>query len=526
MAVPAADDREASGAPAAGRPRGASLRLQAIASTAGNVAFFATLFVLTPLSIRELGAEGWGIWQLVGATAAYASLLSLALGTAIHYQVAYHLARGDVARLATAFTNARFYLGAAGLLLLALLFGAGEPLIRSLVEPALRGPAWSALVASVGLTAVSLPLRIYPSTLGGMQRLDLYGLIQFASALLLLPAIYLGFSAGMGLSTFVFLMTLGSLLPILPSWILARRLLPRGCLRFTRFDLPLFRELLAYSLSSLVYVAGTVVLYQTMKFVAAWRCGGAAAAGDMGLVISIVQTLGVVFVPLLGTLHARFGQLHGDERFDEIRELLERALVATGLLLVPGIVFLLAESPTIFEAWVGSELGETSLRELALATRIMLLGQAAYVFALPCYYALLGMGEHRPFGIGMLVAAVVNAVAGWFVAGVFPRVAALGLVFAIATTLLAGLVTFPFALRRFPIALTRVLARALLFPLAVSLLGLAAMRLKPASGQPMLELLGDGVLFSVCVVPWLEVARRRFLRANSHLSVAAETGRS
>jgi O-antigen/teichoic acid export membrane protein len=491
---------------------GASLRIQAVANTAGNLAFFTAIFLLTPLAIRELGDEGWGIWQLVGATTAYATLLALGLGTAIHYQVAYNLARGDVDRLAIAFTNARVYLGAAAVVLLLLLAVVGKPLLRSLIEAKDIERAWSGLLMTIVPTALTLPLRIYPSSLGGLGRLDIIGVIQALSAAALAAAVWIGFHEGMGLPGFALVMTIGALLPMFPSWVLAHRLLPRGCLRFTRIDRVLFRELIGYSVNSFIYVFGTVVLYQTMKFVAAWRCGGVTAAGEIGLAISIVQTLGVVFVPLFTTLLARFGQLHGTGQADAMRQLLVRSLIASGLLVIPSSFFLLWDADAIFRAWVGAELSARSLADVILATRLMLVGQAAYVFALPSYNALLGIGQHRSFAIGMLATAVANALIGWLVAGLFPRIASLAIVFTVAMLGLVLLVTVPAARLHFRIAHKPVLIRGLLAPLGASLPGAAILSLRPQLGRPIVDLLVDAVLFSASAAPCLEIARRRFLQ--------------
>ena len=57
-------------------PRPASLRLSAVASAVGNLSFFGVVFLLTPIAIRAFGEDGWGIWQLVGATTAYSALLN------------------------------------------------------------------------------------------------------------------------------------------------------------------------------------------------------------------------------------------------------------------------------------------------------------------------------------------------------------------------------------------------------------------------------------------------------------------
>jgi O-antigen/teichoic acid export membrane protein len=493
-------------------PRPASLRLQAVANVAGNLSLNVVFFLLTPLALRRLGEEGWGIWQIVSAATAYAMQVNLGLGTAIHQQVAYQVARRDWGQLARAFTGGRLYLAAAGALLILLVAAFGRPLAASLVGPDHAELAFEALVLTIGLTAVTLPLRLFPSALMGLQRGDLWGLVQVVCSMVLFVAVWAGFARGMELPGFALVMTSGPLLAAVPCWLLVRRLLPREALAWRVPSRALLRELVGFGLSTLVFVLGTVVLYQTMKFVAAWRCGGAEAAGRMGLAVSIVHTVGTLVTPLVVTLHARFGQLHGEGRRDDARVLLERGLVVTALLVVPGTVFLMADAREVFDAWVGGAVAPEVVSELARTTRWMLLGQGLYLMALPGYSALVGAGQHRAFGITMLVAAAANAGLGFLVTGFQARIEALGAVFGLVVGVLSLGVTFPLALRRLPIPLGRLVGRVLLVPLAIALPGVAAVWWNAPRGHPVLDLVSDALLFGLLTAPGWEWARRRIVQ--------------
>lgn len=476
----------------------------------GNLSYFGAVFLLTPIAIRQLGAEAWGIWQLVGASAAYAHLLNLSLGTALHYQVAFRTASGDFSRLAIVFTNVRLYLLLAGLLLLAALALGGRPFVNALVEPRLAGVAYAALCVSIGLTSLDLQFRLWGSALGGLQRMDLYGALQLVGALLLFGAVALGFRSGLGLVGFTALMTLGPSVASLLSYFPARRLLPRNALRLVRPEWPLFREMVAYSLSTILYSAGAVVLYQTMKFVASLRCGGPEAAGRMGLAISLAQTLSVVFTPAVSALHSRVSQLFGEGRLAEVPPLLERALVALGLVLVPSVAFLAIDTPAIFAAWLGGAVTPAQQAELAATTRLLFVGHAFYVAVLPFYYALLGVGEHRVFGLGMMGIALLNTALGWLVAGASGRIESLALVYGFLMLGLATLVTVPAAMRRFALPLRRILLRGVAAPLLAALPAGFAVAWRPRLGQPLADLALDAVLFVALSAPALEFARRRY----------------
>jgi O-antigen/teichoic acid export membrane protein len=491
-------------------PRRPSLRLNAAAWTLSNLAYFGVVFLVTPIALRELGPETWGIWQLVGASAIYAQLLNLSLGTATHYQVAYRTASGDHAGLATALTNVRLYLLGAGLLLLAALALVGRPFVEALVPPAQVELAWSGLVVAIGLTSLDLQTRLAGSVLIGLQRNDLYAVFQTLGAAVLFTAVVLGFRSGMGLRGFAAVMTFGPMFAALCSWVAYRRLLPPESLRWVRPRWALFREMIGYSLSTILYMAGSVVLYQTMKFLAALRCGGPEAAGHMGLAISLAQTVSVVFTPAVGVLHSRVGQLHGERRLDQVPPLLERAYLGLGLLLVPSIVFLVIDAPAIFAAWVGGSVSAETLAALSSTTRLLFVGHGFYIAALPFYYALLGIGQHRVFGVGMLAIAALNTALGWLVAGALPRIEALAAVYGVLMLALAGGVTGPAGLRRFPLSLGRLFTRALCAPLAAAVPGALALVLHPRLGHPLLDLGLDVVLFVGLCLPGLELARRRF----------------
>ena len=499
-------------------PRRVGLGLNALASTAGNLVHFGVIVLITPLAVRELGADGWGIWQLVGAAAIYGQLLNLSLGTAIHYQVSVRTARGDSAGLARVLTNVRVYMLVAGVTLLLGLALFGRPFVDFVVlEPHQRSLAWSALVVSIVLTSLDFQLRMFGSVLAGLQRMDLHSAFQILGAALLLAAIWFGFRSGMTLVGFAALMTIAPGASGALSVLAARRLVPRGSLRLVRFDLALFREMVSYSLSTVLYTAGAVVLYQTMKLLAARSCGGPVAAGQMGLAISVAQALAVVFTPGVAVIQARVGQLQGESRIDEVPALLERILTLLGMALVPSLIFLMLDTRLIFEAWLTGTEAMAALGDLTATTRLLLVGHGLYIAALPFYFTLLGVGQHRVFGIGMFAIAVTNTALGALATSIWPHIEALGFVYSLLMLALVLLVTGPAALRRFPVPLARVLWRAVLVPALAALRAVYALSSRARSGHPKLDLLVDGALFGLLCLPGLELARRRFgLALNLH----------
>ena len=186
-----------------------------------------------------------------------------------------------------------------------------------------------------------------------------------------------------------------SFAPILPSslgWLALQLTLPKGSMRWRGVDPTFLREMIGYSLNTLAYTAGTVVLFQSVKLIASWRCGGAAAAGHVGLAINVVHVVSVLFLPLAGVLHTRLSDLHMRGQWVEGQRLVQQSVAGIALLAVPSTIFLVMEARVLLHAWLGSTLDSATLDVIATTTRRMLVGEGFYVLSLPFFYALVGVG--------------------------------------------------------------------------------------------------------------------------------------
>lgn len=508
--------------PATGRapaePRGA-LRLwtrlrgrvgvDALLNTGGTIGYYVAVVVATPAAIRSLGDEGWGAWQIVGATSAYALLLNLGLSSAIAFHVSGATARRDLRALGDAIASARTLLLLSAAVVVAALAVGARPLVASLVEPRLFDVAFRSLWVSVALTAALIPSSIFTSVVAGLRRFELLGSFRLGAGFAILAIAWLGLPLGLGLFGFAVWMTIASNLPVLASWLAARRLLPRDCFRWRRLEGRLVRQMLGYSFSTVLYTTGLALLYQGLKFLASWRAGGLVAAGQMGLVVSLVQTLSVVFVPLAAVLQPRVSQLHASGNDAAIPPLLRSSLRACAMLAVPAVVFAVLETDTILRAWVGGAIAAGAIDEMARTGRWMLIGQGLYAVFLPCFYALLGIGQHRLFGLGMLASGALTLALGWWATAAHPALEPLGLAFGGCLAALVLLVTTPLALRSFGIGPLDGIARPLAVPLLCIAPGVLAVALRPRLADPRLDLALAALLFALGALPaWLWFGRR------------------
>src|SRR5688572_2913004 len=83
-------------------------------------------FVVTPIVVRSLGIEGYGIWSFLNGLLAYSELLYLGLGSAVVKYVAQYRARNDVAGINRLASVVGSIYGLLGLISLTTLIGISQ----------------------------------------------------------------------------------------------------------------------------------------------------------------------------------------------------------------------------------------------------------------------------------------------------------------------------------------------------------------------------------------------------------------
>ena len=500
----------AEGLDAARAGHSSRISINAILNATGSLSYYVAVVLITPLAIGALGEHVWGIWQLVGAVTSYALLVDLGLQSAVSYHVAAAVANDDAEGLGKSIHTARTYMLGAGLSIAVVFVLVGSPLVSVLVPESDHALALRALLCSTVLTGLTLPWRAYSSVIFGIQRLDLIARFRLGTAILLFAVVASGFWLGrLDLLGFVVVMSVAPVAPGLLSWIAARRLFPRSVLAWRRMDWPYLREMFAYSINTVLYTTGSTILYQSLKVLAAWTAGGTIAAARMGLAVSIVQILSVLFVPLVSVIQPRAADLANRGRADQLAPLLHRSLATIGAVATPIILFIAVEGTTLFSAWVGNAVDAEGIASLARTSLYMLPGQWLFIVFLPCFYALAGLGEHRGFGVMMIGTGVLNAAGGALAALHSPSNEALALVFSGAMTSMVVFYTVPVALRRFSIGLVTTLRDALAVPVVAALPGVASVWIRPRMDEPLLDLIVAGVGFGLLALPGFLLAIRR-----------------
>lgn len=203
---------------------------------------------VTPILVRGLGKEGYGVWGLATSAVQYFTLLQFGFGRAAVRHVAADHERGDTDRLRTVIATSVFSLmvpGAFVLLIspgLAFLF----PLVFN-VPHSLMVPAMVVVVLSAIDLACAIPSDTFGATLIGLQRYDLLNLTVASTSIAQAAAWVVIIALGGGLIPLAVAMLAFSLAGQTSRYLFARRILQMDVLKPRYFDRMMVRPLLSMS---------------------------------------------------------------------------------------------------------------------------------------------------------------------------------------------------------------------------------------------------------------------------------------
>lgn len=320
--------------------------------------------VVTPLVVRSLGAERFGLFALVLGAGGYA--LGLTPARAVVRQLAGYRANDQLGRAGELLATATLLTVALGALLgLALALGAdwlAGAVLR--VAPDLRESAAQAL----RVAALGVPLGMLAQTFGAvpqaLRRIDLYGRLTTLLAVVLIGGNGLLAWFGFGVVALVGWSVATSAAGALAFLVVTRRLLP-GAWPGWRLDPSLARSLLRFSAGVTAYQTfGTLLLL----FERAWiqRELGSAAVAYFVVPMTIavflhaaVASLALAFFPLASEADARVD-------LPRLRAVYARASKYAAALIAWAVVTLSVTGRPLLELWLGADFAQRSATVLTL----------------------------------------------------------------------------------------------------------------------------------------------------------------
>ena len=412
--------------------------------------------VVTPLVIRALDRELYGLWSFLNGLLVYSDLLYLGIGIALSKQVARHSVTGNhvaINRLASVVLS---ILTVVGLLCFLVMTG------LSAVVPSLLGSPMAVESARAATyTCVLLGVQLfcffssttYIAILVGYDRFDLVNLGRLSTLAFRFVLVGVALQASSPLLGLAILMTIAVMLDFAVVRFLAHRV---------SHDLELFpvrprsdelRLLYGFGLQSfLIQLSSKLISYTDVTVIAVSL--GAASVGLYVLPLQLVEYLRIALGGISGVLMPR---LTGMAMREDVQALRAAYLQSTRLVaivaafIISNMLWLAVPFLTI---WVGPEFGGPARPIIACLAGATLLHVFSSLVALPFYQA---MGIMAMPAKVLMVEAVVNLV----LSVILVRVMGINGV-ALATLLPALLVSF--------VVLPRYLCSKLSLPVAALLL--------------------------------------------------------
>lgn len=388
--------------PASGRRQ---LSRNAVASAVQTVVSAGLMFVLYREVLREVGADGLGVWSVVLASTGAVRIGELGLtGSAVKY-AAGRLARGkpDAASrvIETTVLSVAVVIGVLALGAYAVL-----PRLLPVFIPEQGIEAALALVpyacVSFWLAAVAGAVQ---SGLDGCGRIDLRnGIVLGAQVVYVVLGWVLVRTDGLvGLA--VAQIVQGGLLAV-GAWVLIRHVLSAAPALPWRWDRPLFREMLGYGLQ--FQTLGVLrMLYEPTTKALLSRYGGLDAAGLYEIATLVVTKIRALLIAAQQALTPEVASLE-ETHPEEVDRVLAVADGLNWYLCVPVFALAAAVAPLVSEVMIG----QVEMAFVVFAA-LLSLGWFANAISGPIFFVMLGTGQMRGVVAAHATTGVVNLLAGW-----------------------------------------------------------------------------------------------------------------
>lgn len=365
--------------------------------------------IISPLIIRRLGPERYGVWALVYSMTSYYGLIDFGMRSAVVRYTAHYRARRENDQLNALINTTLLYFSMVSLLLMAVTVALWHQAgwLNSLfrVHPPLREEfRWLILVVGFGI-AVGMSQGVFSGGIEGFQRFDLGNRMRISiSAMRILGWLSL-LLAGYGLVAMGMWMLLAAVALFLAYFVCFRRIFPEWKLSWGSIRFSVFKQAAGYGGQSFLATMGMRSLDQTPSLLIGYF-RGTAEVGYYNFPLRLVQyaseavsNVGFVAAPQSAALAATGQQA----RVARLGIYSNRYCLA---LYMPLLVYMLVYGQELFAVWLRPGFAARSAPLLPVLFAGFAAGQAAQF----CSSAILfGMGKQRGYAAAVLAEAVASA---------------------------------------------------------------------------------------------------------------------
>jgi O-antigen/teichoic acid export membrane protein len=361
-------------------------------------------FFLTPMVIRSLGRDAYGIWILAASTVSYLNLLDLGLRSAVIRFVSKAHAQGNAQEVRNAIGAALWFriLVAAGVGIISIGLAFAFPYMFRLPGDLQRAAQITVLLCALGV-AVTLVSGVYGAVLAAIHRFDILSTVGMFQTALRAGGIIFIIRSGRGLLSLA-VWELAVIVIIAVTTILASfKLFPESRVQIAKPETGILKRIWSYSFTTFLLMIAVQVVMNTDNLV----IGGFLSVGMVvfysigGSLITystqVVSGLSTTFTPLASTMEAT-------GRHESLQKLLIRGTQATLALALPISVTLLLRGRTFIGLWMGYEYSHVS----GTVLQILLISQYLNIANGTGTNIAMAMDKHGPAVKAALIEAAMN----------------------------------------------------------------------------------------------------------------------
>jgi O-antigen/teichoic acid export membrane protein len=333
----------------------------------------AVVFVTTPLMVRYLGRDDYGLWIVGLAIIGYFRLLDLGVSLSGNRFLSQAIGSGKPERYRELFLTLSYLYNRIGVaaLVFTLILSFFVPIWLP-KESVITETRW--IILGLGLsTAIRFWTQIFEVVLKSHLRYDLIGIASILKALLQGGLIIFFLTSGHGLETLLLIFVATDVLDQLLLFGFSRRIYPEGRVRLVKSPPADVRPLLRYSATAMVNsVAGNL------------RSGiDPLIIGHIsGLALVPVYSIGSRFLSIFsdvinaifgGNFLAAFSQLDGRNDGESLVRNFLKSVRFSSAIAVTGGSFLVIFGPDFIERWIGPSFADSGLVLTILAAPTVLM---------------------------------------------------------------------------------------------------------------------------------------------------------
>jgi O-antigen/teichoic acid export membrane protein len=368
-----------------------------------NALSVGSALVLTPMVIRGVGSQAYGVWILINQISGYAGVLDLGVQPAVTKYVARARSVGDRDELRRLISSAiSIHTGIACVVfavLFALSFFLGRCFNLGEISPAEARRVL--LIAGAG-TALGFPASVLSGVLRGYLRLDLVNWLTIAVNIVRFLGVLLVLAWDRGIVGLAWVGLAANALGLVGGLVLLRWEAGEGYLRTTAVSRVACQTLLSFGVISFIGALGWYLAYTSNALVigATLRAEDIAHFGlAMNVIVilsGLVSTIAATIMPLASECEAR-----GD--LDQIQRVYYYGTQFTLIFVLPFMLVFLIQGPDLLSLWVGPDFGLKSGRLL----QILMLAHFPVIMNGPSQQIAMGAGLQRQVALMAVIQGVL-----------------------------------------------------------------------------------------------------------------------